>query len=80
MKIEPGMLCELLPGKSNHIYGAYVNTAVEAIYPATNPHSNKAGWIVRAEDGVRFGAVTERLRPLSPPPMPAKEVERELVV
>ena len=85
MKIEPGMLCEVLPAPYTIGEAAQraVGNLVEVLYPSVRAlpgFDHVPCWRVTLDDGGEFDAQERFLRPLSPPPMPAKEEERELVV
>ena len=79
MKIKPGMLCVLVGDPTDYSprIRKYIGQTVVVDKPLGGIYNR---WVTTAGDGFRMANAEEHLRPLPPPPMPAKEEERELVV
>lgn len=85
MKIEPGMLCELVlppgahpPQHQEKYLGALV--IVDGL-GSFDDYFGEQRWLVTVElDGTSLDPIESSLRPLPPPPLPGKVVEKELEV
>ena len=93
MKIEPGMLCEIVDSVSG--YNGHLVTTIGLTDLELDMTPDVACWLVELENpesvklrkgyGWMHGygkikVIQSILRPLPPPPLPAMEVEKELVV